>query len=86
MQKYDIITLPRSEMLQRKVRNPLFSFKYILLNMIISILSPKTDWHYKELFLILLHDKYGSNLQVRNLLAQPHVPNQRVQKHGASTA
>lgn len=69
-----------------KVQNPLFFFKHILLDMIISILNPKTGWHYKELFLILPHDKRGSNLQVRNLLAQPRVPDQRVHKHGASTA
>lgn len=53
--------------------------------MIISILNPKPDWHYKELFLILPHDEHGSNLQVRNLLAQPRGPDQRVHKHGAST-
>lgn len=85
MQKYDIIALPRSEMLQKKVWNPLFSFKYILLDTIIVILSPKPDWHYKELVLILPYDKHGSNRQVRNLLAQPHVPDQRVHKHRAAT-
>lgn len=25
--------------------NPLFSFKYILLDVTISILNPRTDWH-----------------------------------------
>lgn len=69
-----------------KASNPLFSFKCVLLDMIISILNPEADWHFKELFSILPHNRHGSNLQIKNLLAQPHVSDQRVYKHGASTA
>lgn len=65
-----------------KVLNLFFYSKCILLDMIISILNPKTDWHYKELFLILPHDKPGSDRQVRKRLAQPHVPDQGYRNTG----